>query len=194
MSPEIWWYVSRASGIVAWLLLTATVIWGIVLADGLLKRRAVWLLDMHRWLGGLTVAFLGVHLVSLLADSYVQFGPLDILVPFASQWRPAAVALGIIAFWLVIAVALTSVAVKRLPRRWWRGVHLASYATFWLTTIHGALAGTDASRPLYVTTASVVLMAVVIAVSQRILTTHLRRRRRRARAERVWSSAPDTSV
>ena len=193
MSPEIWWYVSRASGIVAWLLLTATVIWGIVLADGLLKRRAAWLLDMHRWLGGLTVAFLGVHLVSLLADSFVQFGPLDILVPFASQWRPAAVALGIIAFWLVIAVALTSVAVKRLPRRWWRGVHLASYATFWLTTIHGALAGTDASRPLYVTTASVVLMAVVIAVSQRILTTHLRRRRR-ARAECVWSSAPDTSV
>ncbi len=193
MSPEIWWYMSRASGIVAWLLLTATVLWGIVLADGLLKRRAAWLLDLHRWLGGLTVAFLGVHLVSLLADSYVQFGPLDILLPFASQWRPVAVALGIIAFWLVIAVALTSVAVKRLPRRWWRGVHLASYATFWLTTIHGALAGTDASRPLYVTTASVVLMAVVIAVSQRILTTHSRRRRR-AREQRVWPPAPDTSV
>jgi DMSO/TMAO reductase YedYZ heme-binding membrane subunit len=181
MSPEIWWYVSRASGIVAWLLLTATVIWGIVLADGLLKRRAAWLLDMHRWLGGLTVVFLGVHLVSLLADSYVQFGPLDILVPFASQWRPAAVALGIIAFWLVIAVAVTSLAVKRLPRRWWRGVHLASYATFWLTSIHGALAGTDASRPLYITTSSVALVAVVVAVSQRILSSDWQRRRRARR-------------
>ena len=181
MSPEIWWYVSRASGIVAWLLLTATVIWGIVLADGLLKRRAAWLLDMHRWLGGLTVVFLGVHLVSLLADSYVQFGPLDILVPFASQWRPAAVALGIIAFWLVIAVAVTSLAVKRLPRRWWRGVHLASYARFWLTSIHGALAGTDASRPLYITTSSVALVAVVVAVSQRILSSDWQRRRRARR-------------
>ena len=191
MSPELWWYVSRSSGIVAWLMLTATVIWGIIFADGLFKRRAAWFLDLHRWLGGLTVVFLGVHLVSLLADSYVQFGLLDILVPFASQWRPVAVALGIIAFWLVVAVAVTSVAVRRLPRRWWRGVHLASYATFWLTTIHGALAGTDASRPLYVTTASVVLMAVVIAVSQRILTTHSRRRRR---ARRPLSSTGETGL
>jgi DMSO/TMAO reductase YedYZ heme-binding membrane subunit len=191
MSPEIWWYVSRASGIVAWLLLTATVIWGIVLADGLLKRRAAWLLDMHRWLGGLTVVFLGVHLVSLLADSYVQFGPLDILVPFASQWRPAAVALGIIAFWLVIAVAVTSLAVKRLPRRWWRGVHLASYATFWLTSIHGALAGTDASRPLYITTSSVALVAVVVAVSQRILSSDWQRRRR---ARRPLPPTAETSL
>jgi DMSO/TMAO reductase YedYZ heme-binding membrane subunit len=172
-------------------MLTATVIWGIIFADGLFKRRAAWFLDLHRWLGGLTVVFLGVHLVSLLADSYVQFGLLDILVPFASQWRPVAVALGIIAFWLVVAVAVTSVAVRRLPRRWWRGVHLASYATFWLTTIHGALAGTDASRPLYVTTASVVLMAVVIAVSQRILTTHSRRRRR---ARRPLSSTGETGL
>ena len=191
MSPEIWWYVSRASGIVAWLMLTATVLWGILLADGLLKRHAAWLLEMHRWLGGLTVVFLAVHLVSLLADSYVQFGPLEILVPFAGEWRPAAVALGIIAFWLVVAVALTSVAVKRLPRRWWRGVHLAGYATFWLTTIHGALAGTDASRSLYVTTSSVALMAVVIAVSQRILTSDWQRRRR---ARRLLPSAPDPSL
>ena len=191
MSPEIWWYVSRASGIVAWLLLTATVIWGTVLADGLFKRRAAWLLDLHRWLGGLTVVFLAAHLVSLLADSYVQFGPLDILVPFASQWRPAAVALGIIAFWLVIAVAVTSLAVKRLPRRWWRGVHLASYATFWLTSIHGALAGTDASRPLYITTSSVALVAVAVAVSQRILTSDWQRRRR---ARRSLPSAAETSL
>jgi DMSO/TMAO reductase YedYZ heme-binding membrane subunit len=172
-------------------MLTATVIWGIILADGLFKRRAAWFLDLHRWLGGLTVVFLGVHLVSLLADSYVQFGLLDILVPFASQWRPAAVALGIIAFWLVVAVAVTSVAVRRLPRRWWRGVHLASYATFWLTSIHGALAGTDASRSLYVTTAGVALMAVVIAVSQRILTSD---RQRRRRARRPLSSTGETGL
>ncbi len=91
MSPEIWWYVSRASGIVAWMMLTGAVVLGTVLsARLLLPRRAAWLLDLHRWLGGLAVCFLAAYLVALLLDSYAEFGLLDVLLPFASEWRPVA--------------------------------------------------------------------------------------------------------
>lgn len=182
MNPEIWWYMSRASGIVAWLMLTAAVLWGIVLASGLLPaRRAAWLLDLHRWLGGLALSFLAVHLVTLLVDSYVQFSLLDVLLPFASEWRPFAVAPGVIALWLFVAVMATSLAMRRLPKKWWRAVHLASYAVFWLTSIHGALAGTDATQPLYIVTSIVALAAVVFTASYRILTRNLPRRRRERR-------------
>ena len=132
MNPQIWWYLTRAAGIVAWLMLTASVIWGIVLSTKAFPehRRPAWLLDLHRWLGGLAVAFTAIHLGALVADSYVHFGLADVTVPFASQWKPGAVALGIAAMWLLVAVEATSLAMKRLPRRTWRLIHLSSYAVF----------------------------------------------------------------
>ena len=119
MNPQVWWYLTRASGIVAWLMLTASVIWGVVLSTKAFPehRRPAWLLDLHRWLGGLAVSFTAIHLGALVADSYVHFGLADLLVPYASSWQPGAVALGVVALWLLLAVEVTSLAMKRLPRR-----------------------------------------------------------------------------
>ena len=119
MNEQVWWYLTRASGIVAWLMLTASVIWGIVLSTKAFPehRRPAWLLDLHRWLGGLAVSFTAIHLGALVADSYVHFGLADLTVPFSSQWKPGAVALGVVAMWLLVAVEATSLAMKRLPRR-----------------------------------------------------------------------------
>ena len=179
MNPHIWWYLSRAAGIVAWLMLTASVLWGIVLATDLFpkRRRPAWLLDMHRWLAGLTFFFIAGHLVTLLFDSYAHFGPRDLLVPFASTWRPTAIALGVVALWLLVAVEATALAMKRLSRKWWRDVHIASYAVFWAVSIHGALAGTDTSKTLSIVTAIVALAAVVFAASYRALSRDLPKRR-----------------
>ncbi len=71
MNPQIWWYIARASGIVAWLFLTASVLWGIVLSTDLFRasRRPKWLLDLHRALGGLTVGFVAIHVGALIADT-----------------------------------------------------------------------------------------------------------------------------
>jgi predicted ferric reductase len=170
MSPHLWWYVARASGIVAWLMLTASVLWGVVLSTRAFpeSRRPAWLLDLHRWLGGLTVCFVAIHLASLVADTYVHFGLSDVLVPLAADWRPWAVALGVVAAWLLAAVELTSLAMKHLPRRAWRAVHLTSYAIFWLASIHAALAGTDRSAILYQATATVAIVAVGWAVIYRL--------------------------
>ncbi len=170
MNPQIWWYLSRATGIVAYLMLTASVLWGIALAARVFAARTrPWLLDLHRWLGGLTLFFLAGHLLSLVADSSVKFGLADLLIPFAAAWNPVAVALGVVALWLLVAVETTSLAVKRLSRRSWRGVHLFGYGVFWLTSVHGALAGTDSSRGLYIVVSVLAVSAVVAAALQRVM-------------------------
>ena len=173
MNEQIWWHLARASGIVAWLALTALVLWGIVLATDLFPehRRPAWLLAAHRWLGALTVGFMGVHVAALVADSFVSFGLSDVLVPFASDWKPGAVALGVFAMWGVIAVEVSSLAKRRLSRRAWRAIHLTSYPTYWLAGLHGTFAGTDATSLLYVSTSIVTLGAVLFATLYRVLHT-----------------------
>lgn len=150
MNPQIWWHLTRATGIVAWALAVGSVLWGVALSTRALgaKPRAPWLLDLHRFLGAATVAFVALHLGALVADSYVHFGAADLVVPFATDWKPLAVALGIVAFWLLLVVEVTSLARARLPKRVWRAVHLTSYAVAALSTAHLLAAGTDAGNPV----------------------------------------------
>ena len=180
MSPEMWWFLSRASGIVSWLMLTASVLWGVVLATDLFPRwrRLAWLADLHRWLAGLTVFFLAGHLTTLLADRHAGFRLVDVFVPYAGSWRPTAIAAGVVALWLLLAVEGTSLAAKRLPDARWRDIHIVSYWVFWLATIHAAFAGTDMSRPLYAVTSLAAVAVVVFATSYRILTRDLPKRPR----------------
>jgi len=116
MSGTFPWYVARAAGLVSWALLAAATLWGLALSTRALgdRPRANWLLDLHRWLGGTALAFTGVHVVALLADQYVHFGVAEILVPFTSSWHPVAVAWGVVAAYLLLAVELTSLARNRL--------------------------------------------------------------------------------
>jgi predicted ferric reductase len=174
MISQTWWYLARASGIVAWLVLTASILWGIVLSTRAFPkhRRPAWLLDLHRWLGALTLALVALHVVAILADSYTAIAPVDALVPFASPWRPFAVGLGVLATWALVTVHVTSLAMRRLPRRVWHGIHLASYGTFALGTLHAVLAGSDRSSALYQATGLVVVAVCAWAVSYRL--THRR--------------------
>lgn len=170
MNPQFWWFVTRSSAMVAWLMLTASVIWGVVLSTRAFpgRRRPAWLRDLHSWLGGLTVAFTAVHLGALVADSYVSFSLVDLTVPYASDWKPGAVALGVVAAWLLAAVELTSLAIRRLPRRAWRLVHLTSYAVFLLTSLHAAYAGSDRGALLYQVTAVASIAAVAWSAMYRV--------------------------
>lgn len=154
VNPQVWWYVARAGGLVAYALVAATVAGGLLLSARTLGRRPPpeWVLDLHRFMGGLSLVFTGVHLVGLLLDDYVEFGPVELLVPFASSWRPAAVAAGSVALYLLLAVQLTSLARDRLPRTLWRRAHLASFPLFVLATVHTLAAGTDARHPAVLAT------------------------------------------
>ena len=93
LPSQLWWWVARATGIVAWVFATSAVAWGLVLSGRLVRRRRLpaWILDPHRYLGTLTLAFLAVHLAALVADGYVDFDLRELFVPMASAWRPGAV-------------------------------------------------------------------------------------------------------
>jgi hypothetical protein len=110
-SDQQMWCLARASGLVAWTLLTTSGIWGILLATRVLGQRPPgrWLKEMHRYMAELAVGFVIIHLVTLVADDFVQFGLDDLLIPMRSQWQPGAVAWGVVAFYLLLAVEGTSV-------------------------------------------------------------------------------------
>jgi DMSO/TMAO reductase YedYZ heme-binding membrane subunit len=162
MNKQLWWYIARSGGIVAWALLAASVLWGLALSTKVLrgKPRPNWILDLHRFLGGLALIFTGIHVTALVLDSYVHFGLAEVLVPFASTWHPVAVAWGVIGLYLLIAVELTSLARKRISKRTWRLTHYLSFPLFLLTTVHALSAGTDRSTALL--RLSVIVVSAVI--------------------------------
>jgi predicted ferric reductase len=145
VNSQLSWYAARASGLIAWSVVTLSILWGLALSTRLIRRRGVpaWLLDLHKFLGTLSVVFVAVHLLALWADTYVYFGPRELFVPFTSGWRPGPVAWGIAATYLLIAIELTSRMMKRLPRRLWHAVHLLSIPMFVLATVHGFTSGAD---------------------------------------------------
>lgn len=145
LDSRLWWYVARSSGLVAFALLAASTLWGLALTTRALAGRASprWLLDLHRWLGGLAVVFVALHLATIVGDSYVHFGLDDLFLPMASEWRPADVAWGVVGLYLLVAVEVTSLLRRRLPHRLWRAVHQLSFPLFVVSAVHALLAGTD---------------------------------------------------
>ncbi len=161
---QLWWYVARSAGIVSWGLLAASVLWGLALSTKVFGKRPRpnWLLDLHQWLGTLTMVFIGVHIAGLVLDNYTHFGLSDVLVPFASDWDPSAVAWGVVAFYLLLAVEGTALARRWLPKKVWRSVHYLSFPVFVLATVHGVAAGTDATTTFAVATVVVVVAMVAM--------------------------------
>ena len=168
MNSQVWWFVARSSGIVAWALLSLSVVWGLLLSTKVSttriaarRLRPAWLLGLHRHLGGLAVIFTAIHLIGIVADSYVTFSWAAVLVPMASEWRPGAVAFGVVAMYLLIAIEATSLAIRHLPRSVWRWVHRSSFVLYATATWHGVTAGTDAGNQWFRAAAWLSLVVVV---------------------------------
>ena len=185
MSGEVWWYVVRSTGIVAWALATASVLWGLgVTAKPLGKKPApAWTLDLHRYLGALTVLFLAGHLGALVADSFLEWSLVDLAVPYANPWKPGAVAWGIIAAWFLVAVEVSSLLLRHLPRVWWRRLHLTSYLVFVTATLHFLSAGTDREHPLVRVAVAAAVVAVAGLTAFRVRQGRQKARRRQAPVE-----------
>lgn len=182
MNEQVYWFVARSGGIVAWALVTLSVCWGLFLSTRATSRAAkpAGVLDLHRYLGGLSLVFTAVHIAGLVADSYVEFGWVEVLIPWASEWEPTAVAWGVIAFYLLIAVEATSLLMKRLPRNIWRQVHRASFGLYIFATVHGVQAGTDTLNPLF---RMAMLASINIVAFLTVLVVLSHRREHLAKAE-----------
>lgn len=143
------WIGIRASGVTAWGLLTAVVLWGILLRTRILGRAAspTRLLDLHRWLGISALGFLALHMVLMLVDPFLPFSLAQILVPGLSTWEPLAVAFGILSFWLIIPVSIIGRLRPRMANSgatFFQRSHWLAYAAWPVATAHYVLAGTDA--------------------------------------------------
>ncbi|HEV8098901.1 MAG TPA: hypothetical protein VGP56_07120 [Gaiellaceae bacterium] len=165
------WYAARAGGILAYLVLTASVAVGLLMSGRARLQR--WprfaLEDVHRFLGILAGTFIVIHGGALLLDHFVPFSLGQLLVPVTSSYRPLAVALGVVAAELLAALALTNHYRKRLPHRLWRRLHMLNFAVWGFALVHGLTAGTDAfttwALVLYAGSAWLVLALLVHRIS-----------------------------
>ncbi|HVE96165.1 MAG TPA: ferric reductase-like transmembrane domain-containing protein, partial [Pseudonocardiaceae bacterium] len=174
LDPAVWWYVARASGLLAWALLGVSVVGGLLLSTRLARGHTrTWTRGLHEFVGALAVVFTVLHLVSVLAADELRIGLGELLVPFASPDNPVAQGCGVLAFYLLIAVVLTSWARALLPWRRWRRLHLLAFPLFALTCAHTVLAGSDITQPILLWASLAVGMMIFSLVIFRLLTARV---------------------
>lgn len=179
------WFLGRGTGVVALVLLTLSVVLGIVTRSGrrlpLLPRFT--LADLHRTAGLTAVALLGIHVGTLLFDPYAQLRLTDLVVPFQGQYRPLYLGLGTLALDLLVAVVATSVLRHRLGPRAFRAVHWTAYALWPLALLHGLGIGTDAPTTWFAVLAAGCGGAVTAALVWRLTPAFAQRGRTRTPRE-----------
>lgn len=141
-----WWLVSRASGVVALLLVTASVAIGLTMAAKIVRRRGAGpaLVRVHEQTALAGLIAICVHGVTLLGDKWLNPGVGGVVVPFAMSYRPAFTGLGIVAGYLAALLGLSFYARRRIGARLWRKLHRATVLVWLLGMIHALGAGTDA--------------------------------------------------
>jgi predicted ferric reductase len=185
------WYASRATGIVALVLLTAVVLLGILVnrrgrLPGLPRFGAT---SLHRSLSLMAVAFTAVHIATAIADPYVTIGIAAAVIPFVSHYEPFWLGLGAVSVDLIIALVLTSLARARIGRRTWRAVHWLAYACWPVALAHSIGSSQDLQSGPLLGLAVLCPAAVVAALGWRI-TGAIRAPRLAGRAARELARSP----
>jgi len=175
-SVQAMWYVTRAAGLMSYLLLWLATVWGLAVSnkifDPVLHRAFTY--DFHQFLSLLAIGFVILHIVVLLADQYLPFSVAQVLVPFAAPYRPVWVGLGTIGLYLTLLVSVTFYIRRQIGQKAFRFIHLASYLAFIAAALHGLLSGTDSPlitvRAMYFGTTLVVVFLTVyrIMLSKRL--------------------------
>lgn len=166
-SGKALWYLTRATGLVALVLLSATVVLGVVASIGWTRERwpRFFSQALHRNVSLYCLVVIALHVVTTVADGYVPITYLDAVVPFTSPYRPLWVGLGALAFDLLLAVAITSALRRRIGYGAWRGVHWLAYACWPIALLHGLGTGSDSRQP----GAEVLYVVCVLAVAGAVL-------------------------
>jgi methionine sulfoxide reductase heme-binding subunit len=165
------WYLTRGTGTVALVLLTAVLVLGILARKGGALPACPRFVTpaVHRNLSLLAVLVIVIHVVLASTDPYAPIRLLDGVLPFASAYRPIWLGLGALTFDLLLAVIITSLLRARLGHRLWRAVHWAAYATWPIAVAHGLGSGTDARTRWLLATTVVAGLAVMAAILWRVV-------------------------
>ena len=169
-SHTVLWYASRATGVVALLLMTAVLLLGLLVTrQGRLPglpRFAV--TGLHRNLSLVAVVFVVLHVLTAVADSYVRIPLISAVVPLASSYERLALGLGAVSLDIMIAVIVTSLLRRHLSRGLWRAVHLLAYVSWPVAWLHSITSSTDLRHGWLFLTAVGCALLVVVAVLWRL--------------------------
>lgn len=169
-SPSPYWFITRGTGAMALVLLTISVVLGIVnVRRDRFENVPRFVIDsLHRSSSLLAVAFLVIHILTSVLDGFAPITLLDAVVPFTSAYRPIWLGLGAISFDLIIAVTITSLLRQRVGYRTWRAIHWISYASWPIALVHTYGTGTDARQAWMLLLSGACGVAVVAAVVARV--------------------------
>ncbi len=166
-STQLWWYVTRSAGIIAYLLLWFSTVWGLAVPSKLLTPviEHTFTFDFHEFISLLSIGFVLLHVVVLTIDRFLPYTPFQILVPFLSPYRPFWVGMGILGFYISLLVTVTFYLRSKIGVKTFRSLHVLSLLGYLGVTLHGLYAGTDspliAMSLLYKGTALVVIFLTV---------------------------------
>lgn len=170
ISSPATWYAARAAGVVAFVLLSTSVAFGIALAGRAhlpgLPRFGVE--QVHRFLGLLAVTFIGIHVVGIALDATVPFSLGQLVVPFTASYRPVWTGLGIVALELLLALAITNRLRRRIPHRVWRRAHMLNLVVWAAATGHGVMSGSDRDQTWLLAIYSVAAITIAVTLAFRI--------------------------
>ncbi|KAA3640649.1 MAG: hypothetical protein DWP92_02610 [Armatimonadetes bacterium] len=146
---NITWFVVRGSGIAAFVLLSASMVWGLWISTKTFGRavNAKGLQWLHESLGLAAVAATVVHMVALSMDEFIGFSWWDITIPGVATWKPLATSLGAVSFWSILLVSASFYAKRWIGQSAWRSIHYLSFGSFLAAVAHGVMAGTDSGTP-----------------------------------------------
>jgi predicted ferric reductase len=149
-STQIWWFVTRSAGIIAYLLLWFSTIWGLAIPSKIISPtlEQSYTFDFHEFLSLLSIVFIFLHITVLLVDRYLPYTIFQLLIPFISPYRPFWVGIGIISFYLILLVTFTFYLRSRIGTAAFRVIHLSSFLGYFGATLHGLYAGTDSPLPV----------------------------------------------
>jgi sulfoxide reductase heme-binding subunit YedZ len=183
-----WWLASRSAGIVAFLLIAASVTLGLFMAAGIYKRPGLKRvqLKVHQYLALSGLTMIAVHGICLLGDKWLQPGLSGIAIPFTISYRPLWVGMGIVAGYLAALLGPTYFVRRRIGTRRWRQVHRATVLVYALAVLHSLGSGTDGASNWF--NALVALTAAPIVVL--LVIRYRRAPARRARIESPTATGP----
>jgi sulfoxide reductase heme-binding subunit YedZ len=170
LSGRALWYLTRGTGIVSLILLTASMVLGILEVRRWARPGWPRLLTagLHRNVSLLSVAFVGAHIVTAVLDRYAPLRWVDSVVPFLSGYRPIWLGLGTLSLDLMAAVVVTSLLRARVRYRAWRAVHWLSYASWPVALVHSVGTGSDIRQPWMLALLAGCLVAVLGAALWRL--------------------------
>ncbi len=167
--PSAYWYLTRGTGTIALILLTLSVVFGVANIRRFHTPTVPrFVLDaVHRNVSLLAVAFVAVHIVTSVLDTFAPINLIDAVLPFVSAYRPLWLGLGTVAFDLLLAVAVTSVLRQRFGYRAWRLVHWAAYASWPVALLHGLGTGSDTKKGWMLAIVAACVIVMIAAVVSR---------------------------